>query len=195
MEAFFILEGQVERSKNVNGENCIFEMVEPGKAFGILHSLREDPSYATCVAKGNVKALTMTSYNLNSLLESDASLGRAFTNSLAKTVRNYTKLVRHPSSSRPRVVLYDSKAYWQQQFNKVNAEQNLGFEITYVTELLMEPVECSLVLRHHGAITPQKRWECRNVSSRSSTVLFLKFECVFPISQQNSPQVPISWEG
>eukprot|EP00668_Euglena_longa_P046251 GGOE01061935.1.p1 GENE.GGOE01061935.1~~GGOE01061935.1.p1 ORF type:complete len:496 (-),score=121.71 GGOE01061935.1:191-1498(-) len=136
MEAFFVLEGQVERSKNVNGENCIFEMVEPGKAFGILHALREDPSYATCIAKGNVKALTMTSYNLNSLLESDASLGRAFTNSLAKTVRNYTKLVRHPVSSKPRVILYDSKAYWQQQFDRVNAEQNLGFEITYVPELL-----------------------------------------------------------
>lgn len=72
---------------------------------------------------------------MNSLLESDATLGRAFTNSLAKTVRNYTKLVHNPSAKKTRVILYDSKPYWQDQFNRFNVELELGYEIRYVQEL------------------------------------------------------------
>lgn len=135
MDAFFILEGQVERSRKVDGEKCVFELVEPGQAFGLLHCLREDASYADCVAKGKVRAYIVTTDHLHSLLDNNASLGKAFTNALAKTVRSYTKLVHNPVSTRPRVVLYDSKSYWQQQFDKVNVQEQLGFEIKYVQEL------------------------------------------------------------
>ncbi len=89
----------------------MFELAQPGQAFGILHCLREDPSYAQAVAKGAVRVFAITAGNLTTLLGLHASLGKAFTNSLAKAVRNYTKLVHNPNPSRPRVVLYDSKSY------------------------------------------------------------------------------------
>lgn len=39
----------------------MYEVVEAGKSFGILHSLREDPCYSTCTAKGRVRAFAMSS--------------------------------------------------------------------------------------------------------------------------------------
>lgn len=136
MEAFFILDGEVERSRKVDGEKRVFEIVKPGSAFGLLHCLRGDPSYADCISKGQVRSLVMNTDLFHSILDSDAALSKHLLNSLAKTVRNYTKLVHNPVSSKPRVVLYDSKSYWVKQFNLVNEEQNLGFEISYVPELL-----------------------------------------------------------
>lgn len=134
-EAFFILEGEVTRSKMVDGESHVIETAQPGACLGLLHLVNEDPSYATATAAGDVKCFILKSDVFSDILASDPVLSKAFTYALAKKVRAYSKTAPKSGGAK-RVVLFDSKSYWVQQFDRVNKEENLGLEIQYVTERL-----------------------------------------------------------
>lgn len=135
--AFFILAGKVKRSKTVEGEVCVIDTATPGQVLGLMHLLNEDPSYATATAIGQVKCWVLPSKAFGAILSTDTALSKAFTYTLAKRVRQFTKMVVPKQNEEAnRVVLFDSKSYWVQQFDRVNQEDNLGLEIKYIPERL-----------------------------------------------------------
>uniref|UniRef100_A0A7S1IRP1 Cyclic nucleotide-binding domain-containing protein n=1 Tax=Eutreptiella gymnastica TaxID=73025 RepID=A0A7S1IRP1_9EUGL len=138
-KAFFIVQGEVQRTKLVDGQKMVIDVAKTGTCLGLLHLLNEDPSFATATAVGQVKVFYLGSKEFSKVLVDEPLLSRAFTYTLAKKVRQFSKILPkqdHSTDSKPRVVLYDSKSYWVQQFNRVNEAENLGFEIHYVNERL-----------------------------------------------------------
>jgi len=118
---YLVTKGGIVRTK----QGKELSVVEQGQHAGFLHLFSQDPMYATLTVLENSEVFVIESSKFNELLSKNPDLTKTVVSILTREVRNQTKALSGALSLTDKeltakVLVFDSKNYWEKYFNLVN---------------------------------------------------------------------------